>query len=482
MSISDRTEPRATDRGVRAQGNLPTEVLDFLEALGVVALEQHGGTTPLWVFNWHDFGGWLEPIGSEWHFELTLAQDENPNELREWLQAQPEAVRDLVDVSDVETDSLADLVFAGVVDADMDASATRRFGEVLGSIAGHWERREVLLGPRQPEEPHYTNLDLDQVPPVNAWVVMGSDEAFPTKADLAEQQSAADRGSYTWTWTVNKATRAGDLLLFYFVAPKKSLHFVARAVCDAFFERDTDPSSGAVFGPAQWWAYVSPLVPVEPVDGAKLRELLEQPVMRGGSGHYCKPIGIERLREHLALEVPGVDLALVLPMPMGVAGLPNPDDMTLDEWRNMADGALYPEKVVEQFVVEPLLAIALGKRRAECEVVGQYPIGRKSADHVILRDGVPVCVIETKVTVRRPIGPDWSTSPDFRQVANYARELNVPGILVDAHAVYVLSSDLQRIEREFERRTATAGDLVVIAQLALGTSQSGVCLGIATPG
>ena len=443
---------------------LATHAQSFLTALGAGPITSLDSTT--WGFPWLDTYGVAASDGRETEFELVLVEDAAPDELRRWLADQPAAVRDWFDVCD--SDGVSELTYTGFVDPDLDLARVRRMGEVLREIAEAWGQRSTLLEGRRTELPYRPATDPMDLPVINAWLVVGSEASMPTPQDLAQQQADAASGDYTWTWTVNKATRAGDLLLFYFTAPSKSLKYVARAASDAYFERASSADAQQGFSPSQWWAHITALTPIPDVAAAVVVDLLEQPVLRGASGKYCKPEGITRLQQWFQRRHPGIDVTAHLPCPTGNPDLPDPDTMSLPQWRLMADGALYPEKVVESHVVGPLVKFLVDDLGSGYELRGQYPLGRHKADYVLVRNDHPQLVIETKVAVRRSQEAPWSDSPDFRQVAGYAKQLGTRAALVDARAIYLLSLDLTDVDRIIERRHVDEAALAQLRDLVRG--------------
>jgi hypothetical protein len=450
---------------VSATHQLPPQARSFLRALGA------GPITPLdstaWWFPWADTFGVAARDGEETQYELTLVEDADADELRQWLASQPVTVRDWLDIHDRE--GISELTFSGAVDPDLDLAQVQRIRQVLEDVADMWARRAVASEPHRTEQAYRPADDPMDLPAVNAWLVFGSESSTPSTEGMAQQRAEVAGGDYTWKWTVNKATRAGDLLLFYFTAPSKSLKYVARAASDAFFERATAGNDQQSFGPSQWWAYVTPLIPLPEIGTKVVVDLLEQPVLRGASGKYCKPDGIRRLQEWIQEHHPKADVAACLPLPLGQPQLPEPDSMSLTEWRVMADGALYPEKVVESHVVQPLVRFILADLGPGYELRGQHRLGRHRPDHVLFKHGQPHFFIETKVAVRRPLNTPWSHSPDFRQAAGYARRLGARAALIDAQAIYLLSRDLTDVERIIDRRDVDEEVLTQLRDVVCGS-------------
>lgn len=100
--------------------------------------------------------------------------------------------------------------------------------------------------------------DPRDVCPGSAWLLKGSEASFPTSTELHRDRAAANVGIFTRDWTTASQTQTGDLVLIYFISPRKAVHFVARAASNAFVSRDiavkptarsTGPSGGATSPP-----------------------------------------------------------------------------------------------------------------------------------------------------------------------------------------------------------------------------------------
>lgn len=226
--------------------------------------------------------------------------------------------------------------------------------------------------------------------PTNAWLLMGGQDSYPTIGDLAQMRDDARVGRYDYAWTAAKQTEPGDLLFFYFTAPRKAIHFVARAVDRAYFD-DIGPHEGPWRG-RQWWVHITPMVEIEPVTISQLRDVTGNQVMLGGGGRYLRPEHADQLA---ALAQPArakdaADLAQVLRRVVGRADHPDAGALDLAGWRLLPAGMFRLETDVEEFVVEPLLRLVLADEPGT-EPSRAYPAGKRIVDYVVLRGGVPVC-------------------------------------------------------------------------------------------
>jgi hypothetical protein len=129
--------------------------------------------------------------------------------------------------------------------------------------------------------------DPTRVPPMNAWLLIGAQDSYPDVDELDASRHDAVVGIYETAWTAAKQTEPGDLHFFYFRAPYKAIHFVARAADRAFFE--DIGSTGGEWGGRQWWTHLTPLIEIKPITLDQLHEVTGAMVMKGRSGHYLRP-------------------------------------------------------------------------------------------------------------------------------------------------------------------------------------------------
>lgn len=265
--------------------------------------------------------------------------------------------------------------------------------------------------------------DVVSLAPTNAWLLIGDEASMPTDEELRRSRT-------TWRaeclWTGPKQVQPGDLLFFYFMAPTKAIRFIARAATYPIFDPHEGVNSVKPVDPNQWWLTHTPLVPVAPVPFAFLQRLHGGYLnLRGKPSHYLPPEVVTELLQEARPVEPASPLDRAVPqVPVGDPLLPDPSEVPRRAWAAMADGPLKLERQVEQYVVEPLLRLALP---ADKDVSWQkaYRLKGGVPDYVVLRCGTPCGVVEVKLGVREPFDGDWSTSPDFRQVIRYAELLDV---------------------------------------------------------
>ena len=308
-----------------------------------------------------------------------------------------------------------------------------------------------------------TALDrLCATPPVNAWLLMGDEASFPTAAELR-------RMPRTWReeclWTGPKQVQPGDLLLFYFMAPRKAVHFVARAAGYPVFDPSIAVNAVKEVDPNQWWVGHTPLVAVRPLAFRDLKEAMGGHLnLRGKPTHFLRPEIIQQLVTNRRLVPSRAGGDEVLQVPVGDAELPDPSELELRGWRAMADGAFHLEAQVERYVVEPLVRLALRGTSGHTLVKGRRLPDGSVPDYVVVRDGAPTAVIEVKLGVRTPSTGDWRSSPDFRQVMRYSAALDVPATLVDSNRVFLIPAGGTAPEAILPRRDMSQAGLVQIRQ------------------
>lgn len=311
-----------------------------------------------------------------------------------------------------------------------------------------------------------STLEALGVAPINAWLLIGDAKSYPTPGELKQMRR---KRRPTDVWTAPSQARAGDLLLFYFMAPVKEIRFAARASSNPFFNSALGVNAERAVDPHQWWITHTPLHEVPPISFNELSEALGgHLVLKGKPRHYLPPAVIEHLATAMAERNGGAGLdaalAQVLQTPVGDPDLPDPATVSLDSWTRMADGALKLERQVEQYVVEPLLRMALtAEVGLEWKQAYRIP-GAGIADYAILRDGVPTGVVEVKLGIAEPGNARWADSSEFAQVKRYMDRLQVPGMLVDSRRAHLIHLGASAPTRSIDRITGTAQDLTAIAR------------------
>lgn len=297
--------------------------------------------------------------------------------------------------------------------------------------------------------------------PSNAWLLMGGQDSYPTQEEIDLAREDAAVGIYEFSWTAAKQTEPGDLLFFYFPAPDKAIHFVARAVDHAYFD-DIGPT-GEKWSGRQWWTHITPMVEIQPIPLANLKQVTGNLVMRGRSGRYLRPEHAARLADEARALRPEDSsiLARVLTPVVGRPDHPDPTTLSLAEWRELASGSFALEADVERLVVEPLLRMVLAGQ-PEATWAKAYAAGTRIVDYVVLDGTRPMCAIEVKLRVRRSATADWAQCQDFTQAADYGQRLGVPALLMDAVAIYLIPAGAEEPARTLTRSVLLDEDLETI--------------------
>lgn len=374
-----------------------------------------------------------------------------------WVERQPPPSSGIIQSALSEQDDswCPRLVFERPV-AGLDWTVDPLFEEVARHHAawiGHQEVERV----EEVSCPYVVRDDPRALPPYSAWLLMGDEASFLTQQELDMHAEAAAAGIFACDWTVAAQTQPGDLVLLYFLAPHKAVHFIARAATRAHFRRDLQVAANKAVNQAQWWARLTAPIRIHPLPLGRLREAVGGPLpLRGRSGHYLRPESIAALNVRAVDPQQQADLELVFKVPVGLPDLPDPAAMSLSTWRDIAAGALPLEAHVSSHVVEPLLR-HLGD--TQLTWVREYRVGNRYADFVVLDAGRPVHVIEVKKALQHGPHADLTTSPDLHQLRWYAQRLGVPGTLVDSHRILPLPDDDKAPLQVLERRCLTTDEL-----------------------
>ena len=298
-----------------------------------------------------------------------------------------------------------------------------------------------------------------QIPPSNAWLLVGDEASYPTSAELGAQRDDVDPDLAIWTCP--RQIQRGDLVFIYFLAPTKAVHFAARAMCAPVYDPSIGVNARRTVDPHQWWTELSPLVEVPAITFGRLKHLHGgNLILKGKPTHYLKPPIVEEIVADFA-ELDR-EQQLVLQIPIGDPNLPDPTRMQLDDVRRLAAGVLQPEAKVEQYFVEPLLRLCFTDTSGvRFEPQLKIP-GAGVADYGIRDDGGLLAVVEVKIGIRRQSRGKLDGSPDLAQLRRYTAATGVPGLLIDANDVFLVGSGHNEPVHRLERQHLTPDHLAVI--------------------
>ena len=320
-----------------------------------------------------------------------------------------------------------------------------------------------LVGPSSAGDRHHYEPEEDprELTPSSAWLLLGDKAAYPQPDELADVQSAGTVGIFDYLWTAAKQTLVGDVALIYFMAPHKAAHFITRAASNAFFARDIAVNATGDVADEQRWAFVTPLIEIEPIPFKTLQDASDgHLILKGRSGKFLRPEMFQTLSIRAKDPADQPELDRVLATPVGLAELPPPGEITIDIWTAIAAGALPLEAHVSSHIVEPLLRHLLDGTRFRWN--REHRIRGGSIDFVVFDDGVPSTAIEVKLATIEPPSGDWSKSKDSRQLRRYTEELGVPGVLIDAHRLLLVGCGQDQPYRDVSRRNITDEDFRAI--------------------
>lgn len=283
--------------------------------------------------------------------------------------------------------------------------------------------------------PDMTELEeVSQVPPTSAWLLIGDEASHPTPEDAASEDTDEPN-----LWTAPQMAQRGDLVFLYFVSPIKEIRYAARVLDSPFFDPNMEVNSIGDVSSKQWWVELSEFVEVPPVPFSELSALYgDGLILRGKPSHYVPP----RVFDGLVARFGDLDgnQRLVLQRPVGSADLPD-DAATIDlhALRDLTSATLHREAMVEQYVVEPLLRLALVTPH-DLEIRPQVRLTSGIVDYAIYAQGRMIGVVEVKFRIRVSDGGSVSESPDMDQLLRYMNATGVPGMLIDAHDLVLVPS------------------------------------------
>lgn len=403
-----------------------------------------------------------EPTGRV-RIRLFLAA-EDPTVVERWVNAQPQPHSGVIEWAEEDDAFYPRLVFMRSADTS-DWVADAMWNDLYRFKTAWINDRSVTT---TDATPFVVENDPRSVDPENAWLLKGSEASWPDGEAIAEGRLADDRGVFSLLWTASRHTKPGDLALLYFIAPKKSVCFVARAASNAFFSSDIEVNATGPVADAQWWAYFTTPIAIHPITAGQLRTAADgHLVLRGRSGQYLRPETVQRLEIRALGEADAALVDAVCKVPTGNPNLPSPAKFVLERWRDVASGAVRNEDEVTRHLIRPLIEHV---KPRSWSVREQYRAGRGVGvpDLVVLDGEEPTMVIEVKRALRRTRTGGLTDSPDLDQLRRYQRALTLPGILADASHLLLLDAE-GVVVGQIERRSATPDDVNAVGVHMLGT-------------
>lgn len=389
------------------------------------------------------------------------------DELLRWVESQPQPSTGVLQaVVEERDDGTEHFVPRLVFERPLQEFNPELIQDDIFAFAEAWESRSVVLHQKSVDFP---KGDPTQSAPRNAWLLMGDSASFLTDEDLDEARAEGSVGIYDTLWTAPKNGELGDLVLLYFVSPRKAAYFVARLASRPFWRAGFEVNADRPVGDNQWWAYLTAPIEIEPISFKTLERAADGfLLLRGRSGRYLKPAAVESLTFTAKRPQQQAELGLVAQPPSARSDLPDPESMSLEEWKAIASGLLPLEARVAEFVVRPLFRFIGNSSRfpaIRLSIEAEYRIDAGFVDFVLSADDVPLVAVEVKLMTRRPRSGVWIESPDFAQLQRYLKELGVPGLLIDAHSVLVVYPGAESPEKEIVRSEATQEDIEFLQEL-----------------
>lgn len=421
---------------------------------------------------------------------LLSSEDAQPSraEVSAWVSAQPRPVLGSLAVGSRPRDGgIEEFLPVLSLDAVFDGVLGEFVAELIAPFVDAWDNRSVAVVTDDLEfgpggEPYRVRSPAD-MQPRNAWLLVGTEASFPDPDALDESRMLADAGVNDLMWTAPKNGDIGDLVLFYFLSPRKAVHFVARLASRPFWRSDVTVAADKPVDAHQWWAYVTPLLEVEPISYSVLREAHGGHLpLRGRSGHYLSPEVVSGLHFTAVHPNQQPEVDHVATVPVRGDDLPNPESTTFDQWRSIASGQLPLEAKVSEHIVRPLAYLVYGPewewtggdRELRIDptvgpvVIREQQVASGFVDFVFnYPASTPALAIEVKLTILRPQSGVWGDSPDFRQLRRYMHDLGTPGLLIDAQRILLVRAGEDEPFAEVIRAQATWDDIALIHDLML---------------
>jgi hypothetical protein len=262
----------------------------------------------------------------------------------------------------------------------------------------------------------------------------------------------------------------GDTLFFYFMAPRKAIHFIGRALKRPYYDTKLEVNSNRAVDPHQWWVSFGDVVEIDPISLSEINDACgERLLLRGSNGKHIRTDVANRLlaRSRIVNSPEAWHERTAFQKVVGRSDFPSPSRMSRQMLCDLPSSLLLLENHVEEFVVEPLVRLL---RLPNAYTLKRRPrIGSKVADYAVLKNGETRCIIEAKLRTRLDRDRNWADSPDIQQAQGYATGFGGRFLVVDCHEVFCFDADDTAPRLAFERRSLTDADLTAIRSHVIGS-------------
>lgn len=442
-------------------GDMPAELAGLVAALNGTDVEWDGQFV-FFVFGEVDVYANLDRLTDRVRVRFYLLSDDR-EVVEQWVARQPAPRAALLEAEELFGRWSPRLVLERLALGHDWASdpALRNLDRLETAWLNHSDTTSGTTNTASTTDPQLRLGHPADIDPVSAWLLMGDDASFPDEQDLHQARRNAAAGIHDYKWTVSAQALPGDLVLLYFIAPHKAAHFLARVASRPVFRRDLEVGAAKPVHNSQWWADLTTPIQIEPIAFTDLQKAAGGPLLlRGRSGRYLRPQTISALTFRALDPAQQDELDRIAATPVGLADLPDPDTMNLEQWRELSAGPLHLEELVSRHLVEPLLRHTAGSAGVRWE--REWRIGQRVADYVLFDGPTATHVVEVKKVIRRKTDEPWEKSRDYAQLRWYADQLGVPGTLMDSHHIVLVEPGAPAPSAVIDRRTSTAADIETI--------------------
>jgi len=270
-------------------------------------------------------------------------------------------------------------------------------------------------------------------------------------------------------WTSSPHVEIGDTLFFYFIAPRKAIHFIGRAVRRPYIDLELEVMSHDKVDPHQWWVDYDAIVEIDPIPLSEIYVACgERLILRGRSGKPIRVAAANQLLKRAKLVYSSAPWCeqLAFEEIVGRSELPSPNDTNLPMLRDLPASLLRLESHVEEFVVEPLFRLL--RLPNVYELKRRFRIGRKVADYAVVSNAKPQCIIETKLRTRLDRNRNWDNSPDIQQALGYANTFGIRFLVIDCDEIFCFDAGVSVPCLQLQRRLLTAESIAEVRSHIVG--------------